>query len=231
MILFFFNLAFIVGGGKKEHNILRYTSIVIIGLGVFLTQTRAAWLAIVISIVIFFVKRPKIIIPAFLVIALFLILFKDAILTRYITFVNFSSDVSTLGRFQAWYATYLLLTENFLTGYGFDAFLYYKDTVYSGYLLFLPHSHNTFLRGLLEMGLIGVIIYFFLFFKAAVVSFKMKAGKEYAFLTKYIDGLQLTFIGLFVVFMFEPFFSLYSNAAIIVWTFISLSICIKEAYF
>lgn len=229
-VLFFFNLAFIVNESKSKLFFFRLISLFFTAFGIFLTQTRAAWLAVVISLVVFFVKKPKIIFPALGVIAVFLILFFDVIQTRYLTFINFTTDVSTIGRFQAWYTTFLMLKENLWWGWGFDGFLYNKDSFYSGFVLFLPHSHNTFLRVILEMGLFGAIIYFFLFFKAFIINFTFKPSDENLFLKKYFNGLQLSFVSFLVMFMFEPFISLYSNASLIIWTFISLSICLKERY-
>lgn len=230
MIIFLFNLSFLVNKGRGKYFVFNLITVVFSAMGLFLTQTRAAWLAVVITVVIFFIKRPKIIIPSLIIIFLFFVLFFDAIQVRYLTFKNFSTDVSTLGRFQAWYTTYLMLQENLYTGYGFDAFLYYKDSFYSGFLLFLPHSHNTFLRLMLETGLIGMLLYITLLIKAIYYSLTIKSKTRNTYLKKYTDGLQLSFISLLVVFMFEPYFSLYSNAAIIIWIFISLSISIKERY-
>jgi putative inorganic carbon (HCO3(-)) transporter len=230
-VLFFFNLTFLVNENNNKLFYFRVISMFILAFGIFLTQTRGAWLAVVISVVIFIIKKPKIIFPTLFVIALFLILFFDVIETRYITFINFTTDASAIGRYQAWYATYLMLSENLLWGWGFDGFLYNKDAFYSGFILFLPHSHNTYLRVILEMGLIGAIFYFILFFKALIISYTFKINNnKYKFLKQYIDGLQLSFVAFLVMFMFEPFFSLYSNASIIIWTFISLSICLKEEY-
>lgn len=230
MILFLFNLSFLVNRPKDKFFIFYLLSTLLFALGLFLTKTRSAWLAVILSILVFFIKKPKIIVPSFLIISLFIVLFFNVIKLKFFSVKNFSSDYSTLGRFQAWYATYLMLKENYMTGYGFDAFLYNKDNFYSGFLLFLPHSHNTFLRGLLELGLIGSVLYFFLFFKALFISFSFRIKSNLIFLKKYFDGFQLIFISLPVVFLFEPYFSLYSNGAIIIWIFISLSICLKEAY-
>jgi len=229
-VLFFFNLTFLVNDKNRKLVYLRIITIFLLAFGIFLTQTRAAWLAVVVAVVIFIIKKPKIVFPTLFLIALFLVIFFDVIQTRYLTFVNFTTDGSTIGRFQAWYATYLMLKENLWWGWGFDGFLYNKDSFYSGFILFLPHSHNTFLRVILEMGLIGALIYFILFFKALVLSYTFKITPEFSFLKKYIDGLQLSFVAFLVMFMFEPFVSLYSNASLIIWTFISLSICLKEEY-
>ncbi|MCU0372993.1 MAG: hypothetical protein MUE56_07090, partial [Ignavibacteria bacterium] len=85
-------------------------------------------------------------------------------------------------------------------------------------------------RLMLETGLIGMLLYIILFVKAIYYSLTIKSKIKNTYLKKYTDGLQLSFISLLVVFMFEPYFSLYSNAAIIIWIFISLSISIKERY-
>jgi O-antigen ligase len=223
MILFMFNLSFILNREKGKKLYLYFISLFFISSGIFMTQTRGVWLSIIVSVLIYTIKRPKIIIPFSLIIGFFIFYFYDAITSRFLTVKNFGADLSSLGRLQAWIATISLLKNNLFFGYGFDSFIYLRDSVIPFFLVPVIHSHNTYLRSLLEIGLIGSIFYYYFFFKAIYFSFavsKKDATKSYK---KFSDGLQLSFIGLVVVFFFEPYFSLFGASTFIIWLLISLS--------
>lgn len=220
MIISFFNLSFVMSTKKSSEIIFRITGIFFMVIGILLTQTRGVFLAISFSIIIIFLKRPKIIVPVSIILGIVIIVFWSVIQSKFFSVKNFNKDLSSLGRIQAWYATFLLLKENYLTGYGFDSFIYLKDSVYDKFLLFLPHSHNTFLRSLLEMGLIGSIAYFYFFVKAFVYAFRKKFhNPKYR---EYYLGFQLFLVTLPVIFMFEPYLSLYANTLFIIWFLIAL---------
>ena len=224
MILSMFNISYILNRAKNEKIIPYIITLVFIYLGIFLAQTRGVWLAIVLSFLLYIVKKPKIIVPAFILFLVFSLLFSNVILYRFLSVKNFGYDESSLGRLQAWYATYLLLKANLFFGYGFDAFIHHRDSILPFYIVKVLHSHNTYLRTILEMGFIGFILYFSFIFRASFYSFFFKKGTDFFEKYKvYIEGLQLSFIGLYITFIFEPYFSLYGASALVIWILISLS--------
>jgi O-antigen ligase len=228
MIASMFNLSYIL---NKEKNEKLFPYLITLGFtyaGVFLSQTRGVWLAIIVSLVVFIIKKPKIIFPALIISMIVGLLFSNVIMDRFLSVKNFSYDASSLGRLQAWYSSFVLIKANPLFGYGFDAYIRLRDTVFSYYIVQVLHSHNTYLRMLLEMGLIGFVLYFSFFFRAAFFAFRMSAKSfAYKYYKIYIEGLQLSFIGLLVTFMFEPYFSLYGASTVVIWILIALSFKVR----
>jgi O-antigen ligase len=185
----------------------------------------------IISMLFYVIRRPGVILPASIiiisVISIFTFFFPQVISERFLSAKNFGADVSSLGRLQAWLSTIELIKENPFYGYGFNSYIYLRDQVYGFYFVLVEHSHNTYLRGMLELGLIGFSLYFFFFFAATYYTFRLMKLDTKKIYRKYLDGLQLSFVGLIVVFMFEPYFSLYGLSAIIIWLMISITFNIK----
>jgi O-antigen ligase len=223
MILFMFCLSFIIHNVNPRAKIFHFGVLGVLAMSLFLIQTRGVWLALLFSIAVFFIKRPKVIIIASIIILLLAVIFRDIIMTRYLSVVNFGTDLSSLGRLQAWIASIVLIKDSLLIGYWFDSFLDLRDNAYSLYLVPVIHSHNTYLRSILETGLIGSILYFSFFFRALYYSVKLKKKTRNNLEFALLDGLQLSFVSLMIVFFFEPYFSLFGCSTLIIWMIISLS--------
>lgn len=223
MILFLFNVSFLVHT-KFGLKFFYYTvSLIFILLGLLMTQTRGIWLATIIAITFYFIKKPKIIIPVLSVAVILILLFYEVIMDRFLSVVNFGNDTSSLGRLQAWMSTLILIKENFFWGYGFDAYRHLRDNVFTAYFVVLPHPHNTYLTLILEIGFIGFIVYISFFVKAFWYSIKLRRNSTDNELNKYYDALQISFAGLLVAFMFEPYFTVLGCITYVIWILIALS--------
>jgi O-antigen ligase len=234
MIVFMFNLSFIINNKRSDKLFLYLGTGFIILFGIFLTQTRGVWLAMLVSLLFYIIRRPKVILPSTIiiisVISILTLFFPEVITERFLSVKYFGSDISSLGRLQAWLSSIILIKENPFFGYGFDSYIYLRDQVFGFYFVLVEHSHNTYLRGILEMGLIGFFLYFLFFFSATYYTFKLMKLDAQKVYRKYLDGLQLSFIGLIIVFMFEPYFSLYGSSAIVIWFLISITYNIKSNF-
>ena len=173
MVAFMFNLSFLLKCKNKKKKIFYFITIFFILLGLYLTKTRGVWLAVVFSIAIFVIKRPRIIIPVFIIFGLMVLVFYNIIEDRVLSVINFEQDKSSLGRLQAWYSTVLIILKNPYWGYGFDTYYLYQYDVMSYYIVEVPHPHNAYLRTIQEMGLIGAFIYYYLIIKAVFYSFNI----------------------------------------------------------
>ncbi|HRJ98088.1 MAG TPA: O-antigen ligase family protein [Ignavibacteria bacterium] len=227
MILFMFCVSFLIHENKRSKKFFYSVSLFLIILGLFLTQTRGVWLSTIVSFGIFFIKRPKVIVPFISVLLIILVLFFDVINERVLTVVNFGKDVSSLGRLQAWMASWILFMENPIFGHGFDAFRNMMENVFPVYFVVVTHAHNTYLQILLELGLVGFLLYFSFFIKAFIYSFKYEKNEKSKDLQKFYDGLQLSFIGLIIAFIFEPYFTFLSAVTYLIWILISVSYLLR----
>ncbi len=228
MVLFMFNLSFIINRKDNRQFLFHIVTIFGIVMGLFLTQTRGVWLASVIAILLYFIKRPKIAIPFAMIVSLLSLVFASTITSRIGTIFNFTKDASAVGRLQAWATSLLLIKANPLIGYGFDSYVTLRDSVFSFYIVETIHAHHTVLNLIVEMGIIGTVLYLFFFVKAFWYSFSFR-DKEFHEKYKYlIDGFQLSFIGLIIIFNFEPYFSVYDNISLVIWILISLAFLLKR---
>lgn len=227
LIVFMILVSFVMNTVVLKKRIFYFISLFIILFAIFLTQTRGIWLAIIFALVVYLFNKPKLIIPLSILFVVLLFFFADIILTRVMTIRYFSSDLSSLGRLQAWIATLVLLKNNFLTGYGFNSFMYLRDYAYAFYLVPVIHSHNTYLTNLLEIGLIGTVLYYYFFIKSIFMTspfFKKDKINEYRVFT---EGIFLSLVGFLVAFLFEPYFRIFSSTAAI-WLLISVSFKINS---
>lgn len=228
LIIFFILLSFLMNTHKGENKLFYIISLILISFAIFLTQTRGIWLAIIFAMSIYLFKKPKLFIPITVIFGAIVLIFTDIIITRFMETKNYTTDISSLGRLQAWIATISLLKDNFLTGYGFDSFIRMRDNVYGFYLVPVIHSHNTYLNNLLEIGLIGCIFYYYFLLKSFLINFKIWKSPLTIELRKYSESLFLSFLGLFVAFMFEPYFSVFSSSVIVIWFLIAISFKINS---
>lgn len=224
MISVFFLFTFLLHYTKKSQMLIYAIVLIPIILGLFFTQTRGVWLSIILAIAFYVLKRPKVIIPASIFIGIIAIVFSSIVLDRFLSVKNFGTDASAIGRMQAWLASVIIIKNNLIWGVGFEGFIELRDSIFSYYIVPVLHSHNTYLRLWLEMGIIGFIPYISMMVIAFVYTFKIiKRNKNNKEIVMVAEGLQLSFVGLFIAFMFEPYFSLYGNSTIIIWILISIT--------
>ena len=230
MILLFFVLSFLINSKEdtKEKKFFYIINFAFILIGILLAQTRAVWIVTLFSIVVFFFKKPKVIVWISVVIGVLFFFFSYVFIDRFLSVKNFGSDLSSLGRLQAWFSSVILIKDNFWFGYGYDAYIHLRDQVFSFYFVPVLHSHNTYLRALLETGFIGFVLYFSFFFMATIYSFKLINNPAYEEYKKFIIGCKLSLTALILVFNFEPYFSLYSGSTFFVWLVIALIFRIKN---
>src|SRR5690606_2526771 len=63
MIVSMFNLSMIINRPRSNRIVFYVTTLAFTYLGILLAQTRGVWLAILVSILIYIIKKPRIIIP------------------------------------------------------------------------------------------------------------------------------------------------------------------------
>jgi len=229
MVLALFNFTFLIYTKNRGLKLIYLGSLMIILFGMFLTQTRGVWLATVASFLVYVLRRPKAILPTIFAFGIFFVAFFSTIQQRYLTLANFSTDGSSLGRIQAWIASVLIIKDNFLWGTGYDSFLKLRDNVLYFYIVPVEHSHNTYLRIWLEMGFFGFIGYFAFFIMALFYTFRLsKLYKNDKETMPIIDGLQLSFVGLSIAFVFDVYFSLLGTSVLIIWILISIAFKLKQ---
>lgn len=134
--------------------------IVSIGLYVLImTYTRTAWIAFLISFLIFIMFYDFKLLPIFLGIFIFVLPFlPSTIISRFDTIINFTKDSSFKHRINIWNVVRDLIRDYGFTGIGLGNSVFISE--YSKYTNFLStkamHSHNLILNIWVEMGIVGV---------------------------------------------------------------------------
>ena len=223
MILLMFNFSFLVNSKFDNRSWGYIASLIMILFGLLMTQTRGVWLSTMAAITFYILRRPKLLVPVAGVVLMIVVLFYEAVMDRVQSVIYFGYDVSSLGRLQAWLASIILIEDNPFLGYGFDAFKYLRDSVFGAYFVVVSHPHNTYLILILELGLIGFVLYMSFFVRAFYFSIKMRKKENSNVLNKYLDGIQLSFVGFLIAFMFEPYFTILGPVTFMLWFLIILS--------
>jgi len=148
---------------------------------IFLTNSRGGMLGLMISIVFFFVKRSRYILPGGIIggiLSGLVFVFGPSRLG-----VLSSQDASAHGRLDAWYYGFQLMKSSPIFGVGFDMFTdQYPLT-----------AHNSFVLAASELGLFGLFFWVGLFY----VSFKSMSlvQKHCPELAPYAYSLQAALVG------------------------------------
>ncbi len=157
--------------GKKVRN-----WIILLGIfaGIFVTQSRAAYLTSFITMGIFAWKDRqvfKVMMPVFIAGALIL---PSLILYRLMMTFGMTStpDWSSVGRVQIWLNSFELLPRYWLFGMGIDSYRYIYPINFPGSIVRAEHAHNVYLRWWFEYGLIGISAYFYLIIAVFIRAFK-----------------------------------------------------------
>lgn len=128
------------------------------------TWSRGAWLAMIISSLLFFwicsQKTFRVFGVALLTIPALPIILPDTVINRFLSIANLS-DSSISYRIYTWKGTLEAIKDHFFAGvgYGNEAFKnIYPNYAYAG-IEAAEHSHSLFLQILLGMGIIGIVVF------------------------------------------------------------------------
>ncbi len=140
-------------------------AVVVVGclFPLFLTQSRGAWLATLLSLLVLVVLRwPRLVwtLPLFIAAAVYAVLRLGA--SGVLDLL--SSDTSLVGlsgRIEIWDRATLALRDFLWTGVGHGQFLPIVPELYPFFTLptDIPHAHNLFLQIGVDMGLVGMLAY------------------------------------------------------------------------
>lgn len=217
LILFLFYWGYTL---RKKHWTLNLISIIYI-TALFLTGSRGAYLALIVSLPFLFLGIEKVQIKKSL--------FKTALvivsglgITRLLMFIapvvqkNLGLDLSivdnllrvsslvgssSIGRFEFWKAAGRIFMEKPITGFGLGTFFQSYFIGYGGNQWYSRFAHNHYLQILAELGIVGLAL-FMAFILATLWTFwKVFKSKEYP---PYFVGIVAAFIG-FLAHIFVEF--------------------------
>ena len=163
---------------RKKTKALGILSCIIIVICAVLTWSRGAWIAIIISALVFFMifsrKTMRYIMFALGIIPFLPFVLPKNVVTRFLS-IGDMADSSTLYRVYTWKGSLSMIKDYFWggIGYGTDAFSQiYPMYAYAG-METAVHSHNLYLQIIIGMGIGGLICF------ALIILFYMQNSLEY----------------------------------------------------
>ncbi len=202
----------------------------IVYAGIFLTCTacllftwsRAAWVGVVLALVIMLIKKDH----RFLAVCVVGIILLPAVLPQSImarlTSIGNTGDSSTSYRISVWMASINMAKDYFLTGVGLgsDAFA----TMYKGYALggasFALHAHNFYLQWIADMGIGGLVVYILIILTAYKCISRIGKGNSLMNIVSY--GVAGSLVGYLFQGMAETMWYNY-HMILIFWIFMAFA--------
>jgi len=125
------------------------------------TWSRAAWVGVLMAVVILLVKKDKRFIALCIIgILLLPVLLPESMLAR-LTSIGNTKDTSTTYRISVWTASIYMIRDFWLTGIGLGSDTFSR--MYQNYALggasFALHAHNFYLQWIADMGIGGLLLY------------------------------------------------------------------------
>lgn len=159
-----------------------------------LTYHRGSWIALTLSIILILLmtRKLKLLLLFSVIASIIAIGFHDEIIDRFSDlFVKRQYGFNSLeARFILWKSTIALLPNHFLIGHGLGCGK--EILTMSGSLSMVPH--NDYLRLLLEVGVLGFLLYFLMLVGEIFTSFKMFKYKNLRLETSVLFGCLTYFI-------------------------------------
>jgi len=217
----YYVMAFFIGigllkGEKYNKKLLLAGLIIIILLGMIFTYTRIVLVGLILGLIIMSLRRPKLFIYLIPMILLIPFLLPGELLVRFQLLLK--GDVSIFIRLLVWYYSIQMIIASPVWGVGFDSFIVRFSSLMSVTELRAIHSHNMYLRLLLEMGIVGFVAYM-----GIVLSVLGKGIKAF----KKTKGLSLTYL-LWVAIIVELIFCMTDvfiaqvSVSLVFWMLIAL---------
>jgi len=182
-------------------------------LAVLGTFARSIWLSFAVAIPIFsFVKGKRtggMITAAFLIIAVFCVIFIPAIRDRAYSSIIPSENQT---RLNLWQTSINMSKDSPLIGIGEDNFDYYFDRYkVEGYYDVTVHPHNDYLTILVSSGIPGLIAFLSIWFVILRAGFKAHKYSSNPFLQELALGSSLAIIGFLIGGLFQNYYGTFAN--------------------
>ncbi len=174
---------------------------------VILTWSRGAWLAMLISSLIFLLiytrKTLRYLLLLLLSVPFLAFLLPDTVIRRFLSIGNFA-DSSTTYRLYTWRGTLDAISDYFVSGVGYGVETYQE--VYPGYayagMTSAEHSHSLFLQILFSMGIFALIVFLFivlLFVQRNLENIKLSSDQTARMMiaAALCSGIALLIMGIF----------------------------------
>jgi len=250
ILAFFIPSIFLISCNKeffKKWNLVLFSILIILSLGLFFSYTRAAWLSFFIASCFGFVLKMKfnfkhIILLNFLALG-FVFVFQDALTSKqessdsvfehFQSSSNITTDASNMERINRWKCAIEMFKESPIVGYGpgtyqfeYSAFQDPDDkTIITTKFGDGGNAHSEYLSALSETGIVGlltfVLLIIYVFLRGVKLYYTVSCSIDRMYILCSLIALMTYFIHAF----FNNFLDI-DKASIAVWSFIAIIVSI-----
>ena len=217
----FFNLE------KVGYKALCGATAVIAPFCLLLTYSRGGWVSFAGALLILALFKSKLLTSIFAVAGVLMYSALPLSITSRLSTITSSKDTSNLYRLDTWSSTMEVIREHWETGVGLGrrAFsrVYYTHMINSNTV---PHSHNLYLQTISEFGILGLVIFCWLFIAILRMGIRLSsAGKNW--IRSINAGIMGAFAGFFIHSMVDHFLWYY-KLGIMLWLLVALVIVLDR---
>jgi len=203
-------------------------------VGLFLSHTRGAWVAVGIQVLIYVfvkLKRGAWVIfgsSALLVTLLFLVLLIPGRHHDFLKMSQFSNPWTMQLRFNTWSLAFQDIKDNSLTGLGLGkhSFGKYHPEITGVKTGYHDHIHNSFLSKAVQIGIPGFLLFAWIFIGLIIRSYSLFERFPHEDSGKLALAISLVIIGVIVRNLFDDMF--YGTVAYLFWLYAGLLICLDN---
>ncbi len=166
LISFFIAIGFSLEEKAIKNKVIYIIFSAIILLGMVFSYTRMALLSVSLGLFLIVLRIKEI--RKYIPFLIFFIFFIIPVSLHERLSRGLLEDTSMIVRYIAWFNSFQIIKKNLLFGIGFNTFAH----IYQNYIplkwLYAEHSHNIYLRFMMEFGIIGFSAYFYILIKILV---------------------------------------------------------------
>lgn len=184
------------GAKDKRNKILLGVFAVAAGICLAMTYARGAIFSLGIILIVYGIAKDRRILYASLIIGVLALALSPALLDR-LTTIFTKMDTSSEMRLAIWEATIWMIIEQPFLGIGWGMYwmVYrYYDFYINDPNVTIYHAHNMYLNFPAEIGIIGALAFFYVFFSAITTGFNNGKGEEADDAALFSNGLALALI-------------------------------------
>lgn len=184
------------GAKDKRNKILLGVFAVAAGICLAMTYARGAIFSLGIILIVYGIAKDRRILYASLIIGVLALALSPALLDR-LTTIFTKMDTSSEMRLAIWEATIWMIIEQPFLGIGWGMYwmVYrYYDFYINDPNVTIYHAHNMYLNFPAEIGIIGALAFFYVFFSAIKTGFNNGKGEEADDAALFSNGLALALI-------------------------------------
>lgn len=192
-----------------------------------LTYSRGGWLAFVGALVFFTLFKNKLLVQLLAVAGIFVYSALPATIINRLSTITSTKDTSNLYRLDTWQSTLSLLKTHWETGVGLGrkafARVYYTHMINSNVV---PHSHNLYLQIISEFGILGLVVFGWLFVGIFRLGLKLSAAGSAG-----ARSLNAGVMGALAGFLFHSlvdYFLWYYKLGILLWLLIAIVLVLEK---